>query len=368
MRKGIFRWETRRNEPTSVKLADTICYIHHLFVACGLNHREAIYCVSNDGEEIMRIIYLGTTSGVPTKERHLSATAVVYDGEIFLFDCGEGTQMQIRKVGLRWGGLKRIFISHLHGDHIIGLMGVLMSLQVGGRDSPIFLYGPTGLEEYVQTSIRLMQARIRYELVIKEIPPATFDKGEGGSDGVICDEKNYYVTCAPLEHRIFTLGYVLVEKDKPGKFNVEKAEQLGIPAGPIRTQIQRGEEVVLGNGTRIFPDDILGPPRKGRRIAYCLDTSPCENAEKLASEADVLIYDGTFFSDEHQTLARKTGHSTWREAAELARKAGVKKLVLTHFSPRYTELEKFLPAFQTIFPEIILASDLMEIEVGMYYY
>ncbi|MBM3238143.1 ribonuclease Z [Candidatus Poribacteria bacterium] len=313
----------------------------------------------------MRIIFLGTTSGVPTKERRLSATAVVYNGELFLFDCGEGTQMQIRKVGLRWGALNRIFISHLHGDHIIGLLGVLMSLQVGGRDSPIFLYGPTGLEEYVQMSIRLMQARIRYELVIKEITPAPFDKGGVVSGGVICDEKNYYVACAPLEHRIFTLGYALVEKDKPGKFNVEKAEQLGIPEGPIRTQIQRGEEVVLDNGTRIFPDDILGPPRKGRRIAYCLDTSPGENAEKLASEADVLIYDGTFFSDEHQTLARKTGHSTWREAAELARKAGVKKLVLTHFSPRYTALEKFLPAFQTIFPEIILASDLMEIEVDI---
>jgi len=300
----------------------------------------------------MRIIFLGTASGVPTPKRRLSATAVVYDGETFLFDCGEGSQMQLRKAGLRWGALRRIFISHLHGDHIIGLLGVLMSLQVGGRDSPLFLYGPTGLEEYVQTSIRLMQARIRYELVINEI-----------SGGVICDEKNYYVACAPLEHRIFTLGYVLVEKDRPGRFNVEKAEQLGIPAGPIRSQIQLGEEVVLDNGTRISPDDILGPPRKGRRVAYCLDTSPCENAEKLASEADVLIYDGTFFSDEHQTLARRTGHSTWREAAELARKTGVKRLVLTHFSPRYTELEKFLPAFQAIFPEIILASDLMEIEV-----
>ena len=125
----------------------------------------------------MRIIFLGTTSGVPTKERHLSATAVVYDGGIFLFDCGEGTQMQIRKVGLRWGGLKRIFISHLHGDHIIGLLGVLMSLQVGGRDSPLFLYGPTGLEEYVQTSIRLMQARIRYELVIRKSPRLPLIKG-----------------------------------------------------------------------------------------------------------------------------------------------------------------------------------------------
>jgi len=300
----------------------------------------------------MRIIFLGTTSGVPTKERRLSATAVIHGGEAFLFDCGEGTQLQILKVSLRWGVLKRIFISHLHGDHIIGLLGVLMSLQVGGRDSPLFLYGPTGLEEYVQMSIRLMQSRIRYELVINEI-----------SGGVICDEKNYYVDCAPLEHRIFTLGYIFVEKDKPGKFNVEKAKQLGIPAGPIRSQIQRGEEVILDNGVRISPDEILGPPRKGRRIAYCLDTSTCENAEKLASEADVLIYDGTFLKDEHQNLARRTGHSTWREAAELARKAGVKNLVLTHFSPRYTELEKALPEFQEIFPKIILASDLMEMEV-----
>jgi ribonuclease Z len=300
----------------------------------------------------MRIIFLGTTSGVPTKKRRLSATAIVYNGETFLFDCGEGTQMQMRKAGLRWGALKRIFISHLHGDHIIGLLGVLMSLQVGGRDLPLFLYGPEGLEEYVQMSIRLMQARIRYEIVIHEI-----------SRGVICDEKNYYVDCAPLEHRIFTIGYVLVEKDKPGKFNVAKAEQLGIPEGPIRSQIQRGEVIILDNGTRVYPDEILGPPRRGRRIAYCLDTSPCENAERLASEVDVLIYDGTFLSDEHQILARKTGHSTWREAAELARKAGVKNLVLTHFSPRYTEVEKYLPKFQAIFPEIILASDLMEIEV-----
>ena len=299
----------------------------------------------------MRIIFLGTSSGVPTAKRGLSAVAVVYEGEILLFDCGEGTQMQMREAGLRWGALKRIFISHMHGDHIIGLLGVLMSLQVGGRDSPLFVHGPTGLEEFVQTSIRLMQARIRYELVIDEI-----------SDGIICDEKDYYVVSAPLEHRIFALGYAFVEKDKPGKFNVGKAEQLGIPPGPLRSQLQYGENVIGADGTQVSPADILGPPKKGRRVAYCLDTSPCENAEKLASEAEVLIYDGTF-KNEHQILAHKTGHSTWMEAAQLARKAGVKKLVLTHFSPRYTDLEEYFAECQLIFPEIILASDLMELQV-----
>jgi len=299
----------------------------------------------------MRIITLGTSSAVPTPQRSLASTAVIRGGEIFLFDCGEGTQVQIRKARLRWGPLKRIFISHMHGDHLTGLMGIMMSLQMSSDHSALFLYGPEGLEEYVRMSIRLMHSYINYELVINEV-----------TEGIICDEKEYQVICAPLNHRVYTIGYALIEKERPGKFNVEKAKKLGIPAGPLFAKLQRGENITLENGTLIRPEEVLGTPRKGRKIAYCLDTRPCENAQKLAQGADVLIYDGTFH-EEHDENARRTGHSTWSEAAQLAHQSDVKKLVLTHFSPRYSNPERLPSACQSIFPDIVMAYDLMELQV-----
>lgn len=299
----------------------------------------------------MRIIMLGTCSAVPTPDRSLASTAVVRGGEIFLFDCGEGAQVQIRKAKLRWGPLKRIFISHMHGDHLTGLMGIMMSLQMSSAHSILFLYGPAGLEEYVRMSIRLMHTYINYELIINEV-----------TEGVICDEEEYQVVCAPLEHRVHTLGYSLIEKKRPGKFDVEKAIRLGIPPGPMFGSLQRGENITLENGALIRPEDVLGAPRKGRKIAYCLDTRPCENAQRLAQDADVLIYDGTFH-EEHEENARRTGHSTWVEGAQLACQAGVKKLVLTHFSPRYSNPERLPSKCQSIFPNVVMAYDLMELQV-----
>jgi len=304
-----------------------------------------------NGGMFMRIITLGTCSAVPTPKRGLASTAVIREGEIFLFDCGEGTQVQIRKARLRWGPIKKIFISHMHGDHLTGLMGIMMSLQMSSAHSTLSLYGPEGLEEYVRMSIRLMHTYINYELVINEV-----------TEGIICDEKEYQVICAPLEHRVYTIGYALIEKDRPGKFDVEKAKKLNIPPGPLFRKLQSGENITLEDGTLIRPEDVLGPPKKGRKIAYCLDTRPCENAQRLAQGADVLIYDGTFH-EEHGENAHRTGHSTWVEAAQLARQADVKKLVLTHFSPRYSDPERLPSAYQSIFPDVVMAHDLMELQV-----
>ncbi|HIE53050.1 MAG TPA: ribonuclease Z [Armatimonadetes bacterium] len=300
----------------------------------------------------MRVVFLGTSSGTPTLARYLSSVAVVREGEIFLFDCGEGTQIRFRRARLRFSRLERIFISHLHGDHVTGLMGLLMSLQMAERVQPLYLHGPPGLQEYVLTCKRLLHTQFAYQLIVEE----------AGKAGVLCDTPEYYVECAPLEHRLFTLGFALQEKPRPGVFNVAVAQALGIPEGPLYGRLQRGETIVLEDGRTVRPEQVLGPPRPGKRIAYCPDTRPCENALALARNADLLIHEGTFGAELHAEAVRKT-HATVVEAAEIAKTAGAKRLVLTHFSPRYRDLEPLRQQAAAIFPHVTVAEDLMEIEV-----
>ena len=301
---------------------------------------------------MLRIITLGTGSALPTLERNLSATALVREGDLFLFDCGEATQIQIRKAGLKLSRLGRIFISHLHGDHITGLAGLLMTMTMMDRTEPMEIYGPAELEEYIESSRRLLGLRFTY--------PMRYHRA---CSGVLCDERDYAVECLPLHHRVPAFGYAFRERDRPGRFLVEKARELGVPEGPLFGRLQRGEEISLPDGRIVFPNQVLGPPRRGVKIAYCLDTAPCPEGKQLAEGADLVIHDSTFAPADVKRAAEQ-GHSTSLQAATLARDAGARRLVLTHISARYTDDSMLLSPAQEIFPNTLMARDLMEIDVS----
>ncbi len=304
----------------------------------------------------MEIILLGTSAALPTKARCTSAAALIRLGEILLFDCGEGTQVQFQKAQLKPGKLSRIFISHFHGDHFYGLIGLLTSLQLGGRIKPLFLYGPKGLSEYCGFMQQLSDFTLGYPISICEV--------ENKLEKNIWDFKEYSITALPLEHRILTLGFRLEEKPRPGKFDIKKAEQLGIPDGPLRASLQNGDSVVLPNGKKIKSAQVLGPERPGQTVAICLDSKPCQNSIELARNADLLIHEATF-DDSRKERADETRHSTGAQAAQIAKEAKAKKLLLTHISARYekNDAEEFLAQATKIFPNTILGQDLMRVYV-----
>jgi ribonuclease Z len=300
----------------------------------------------------MKVITLGTGSGVPTLRRNLACVALVRHGQVFLFDCGEAAQIQMRRARLRFSRVEAIFISHTHGDHLIGLMGILMSMEMENRSRPLRVFGPPGIQEYVSTLTRLHQTHINYDVRVRELEHSA----------LVCDEPEYAVHCAPLEHRVFVLGYAFVEKDRPGEFNVEAAQRLGVPVGPLFGKLQRGERMILSDGTVVEPQQVLGPPRRGRKVVYCTDTRPCQNTIELARDADLLIHEGTF---DHSRAddAWKKGHSTVVQAAEIAGAASVKRLLLTHVSPRYEDAAVLQQQAQGVFPNVLVAEDLMDVDV-----
>jgi len=294
---------------------------------------------------------LGSGAAIPTPARRTSATAIVREGEILLFDCGEGTQLQLRKAALRHGRLTRIFITHMHGDHVIGIMGLLMTLELSGRARPLELYGPPALAEYVTTSTRLLSTGFQYPIIFHEARP-----------GIICETAAYVIECLPLNHRILTYGYALQERDKPGTFDVARAQELGVPVGPLFGRLQKGQAVALPDGRTVHPQEVLGPPKPGRRIAYCLDTRPCPAATMLARNADLLLYDSTLAAELEEEAVEK-GHSTSLQAAVLAKEAGARRLVLTHISSRYADGRELTVGLEGLHDDLVVAHDLMEILV-----
>lgn len=305
---------------------------------------------------MLDVIFLGTGAAAPINDRHLSGTAVIRQGEIFLFDCGEGTQMQFRQAGLRPGRLRYIFITHLHGDHLFGLPGLLTSLHMAGCHQQVELFGPVGIADYMRFHKELCQFTLGYPLPIHEIAETT--------PAVLWQTAEYHIEWQPLSHRIFTAGFALVEATRPGRFEVGRADQLGVPNGPERGQLQRGESIVLPNGQRVHPEDVLGRPRPSLKLAYCLDTVPCTGAEKLAANADLLIADSTFPGADAEH-AHATGHSTATDAAQLAQKCGARQLVLTHFSGRLTrdDLPALAAEARVIFPNCRAATELARFTV-----
>jgi ribonuclease Z len=311
----------------------------------------------------MKLTFLGTGSGTPTRARNVGAIALQLPerAEWWLFDCGEGTQHQILRVPhLRLSRLTRVFLTHLHGDHLFGLPGLLASRSLaGGGTVPVTLHGPPGLADFVRAAFAVSQTRLGYPLRVETIPPA----------GPVLDEADLRVECAPLAHGgIGSWGYAVVEKEQPGQLDAARALSLGVPAGPDLGRLKRGETVVLGDGRTVRGTDLLGPPRPGRRVVLCGDTTYTPTAVALARGADLLVHEATF-CEADRPLAERAGHSTAAQAARVAREAGgVKALVLTHFSPRY-EGEAFgntdglLAEAQSVFPDTRLARDFLTLAV-----
>jgi ribonuclease Z len=296
------------------------------------------------------ITFLGTGSGVPTLQRNLPCVALQREGELFLLDCGEAAQIGVRRAGLGWGRLEAIFISHMHGDHVTGLPGVMMSLQMSGREAPLTVVGPPGVGGWIRCFRRSLQTGFSYEVRVVE----------ADGPGVVWEAPEYQVVCGPLDHRLFCLGYALRERPRPGRFNVARAKELGVPAGPLFGRLQRGETVEVPDGkggTRLVrPEEVMGPPRPGVSVAYCTDTRPCPGAVELARDADLLIHEGTFDATMPEEASAK-GHSTVAEAARIARDARARELVVTHISPRYVDMEPLKAQARAIFPATRFARD-----------
>lgn len=299
----------------------------------------------------MQIVFLGTSGSWPTPKRNVSAVAVKRGPEVVLFDCGEGTQRQFMQSKLSFMQISRVFISHFHGDHFLGLPGMVQSMSMNGREAPLEVHGPQGIERLVADLLNLGYFTPGFAVRTKELP--------AGSE-VDCGE--YIVRAFEARHTVPGLSYVLEEKARPGRFSLEKARALGVPEGPLYSQLQEGHEVSV-RGRTVRPTEVLGPPRRGRKIVYTGDTMPHDVLVEMARNADVLIHDAT--SDAAlEEKANRYGHSSSRQAAEVAKEAGVELLVLTHLSPRYEDPTTILEDAKKVFENVRVAEDFMEIDVS----
>jgi len=299
----------------------------------------------------VRVVFLGTSGGIPTPRRSLPAVAVLREGEMILFDCGEGAQTQVMRRGLGFGRLTKIFITHLHGDHLSGLMGLMMTLSLLERRQPVDIYGPPELVPFFDSLKKDIGLHTRFDI---NLHPT--------GSGVFLREKEYHIEGARVPHRAPCFAFALQEGVRPGRFDLEKARELGIPEGPLFGKLQRGETIELEDGRTVTPGQVLGPPRPGRRLAYVTDTAYNPDIVPFCRGADLLIHESMFGSDMEEE-ARMRSHTTAAQAATIARDAGVRRLVLTHISARYMDPEPLVEEARKIFPETEVARDLMELEV-----
>jgi ribonuclease Z len=305
---------------------------------------------------MMDLIFLGTSSATPTPRRNVTSLVVMLEKECLLLDAGEGTQRQIQLSGFRRGRIDRILITHLHGDHFYGLIGLLTSFQLNRREEPLFLGGPPGLARYIDFMKRLSQTDFGFELRIVE--------WEGLKEPTpVVETDDVVITAGPLRHRLYTLGYRIQEKPRPGRFNAQLADELGVPFGPERGQLQHGRDITLADGRVVRSADVVGEARQGTTFTFCTDTAPCANAVALAREADLLVHEATFMpADAHQ--ARRTQHSTTLDAVRTAREAEARHLALTHFSTRYMgDLRPLIQSAEAEWPGVICARDFTQIHV-----
>jgi ribonuclease Z len=312
----------------------------------------------------VQVTFLGTSSGVPTRARNVSAVALRLPqrSELWLFDCGEGTQHQFLRSDLRVSQLRRIFVTHMHGDHVFGLPGLLASLGLAGTCSGIDLYGPDPLRDYLEGVLRTSSTRIGYPLRSHRVKEAA------RSGSLLLDDGDISVRCTPLTHRVPAYAYRVDQKPRPGRFDVEKARALGIPPGPIYAELKAGRSVSLDDGRIINGASLCGPERPGCSVVYCTDTVFSEAAVELATGADLLIHESTFaHAEAEMAVARQ--HSTSTMAAQTALAAGVKQLMLTHLSPRYmpgnpVTPDDLLAEARAIFPATELARDFLSVELS----
>jgi ribonuclease Z len=290
------------------------------------------------------LVFLGTSGSMPTAQRAPSAILLRRGGERLLFDCAEGTQRQLLRSNVGLIELREVFLTHYHADHYLGLPGMLKTFALRGRETPITIYGPPGLVDLFG-ALRRIFGRLTYPYELVELAP-----------GDVLDRGDYRLATFPVDHGVSAVGYALVENARPGRFDVEAADALGIPVGPERGALQRGESVTLGDGRVVAPEDVLGEPRAGRKVVISADTGYSRRVIEAARGADVLVHEATF-AEEEAERARETLHSTAAEAAEVARAAEVGLLALTHLSNRYFggEIER---EAQAIFPDTVVPRDL----------
>jgi ribonuclease Z len=298
----------------------------------------------------MEVTFLGTSGCIPTEKRGLSAIHLDYLGEHMLFDCGEGTQRQMRLADLNFMNLDNIYITHLHADHFLGLGGMIQSMDFLERERPLNVYGPTGMQDAMDKLLTIGSFRLDFLRV------NTHEVGEG----IVYEGKRYKITAANTSHTRNSLAYCFTE-DPHSKFNRQIAIDLGVPVGPMFKRLSAGELVEV-NGKTITPEQVLDPPIVGRKLVYTGDTRPCEAVVELAEGADVLIHE-SMFSQQDVDATKDAAHSTSRQAAEVAKKANVGRLYLTHISQRYTETGELLAEAREVFPQTYIAEDLMKVKI-----
>ncbi len=297
------------------------------------------------------VIFLGTGGSMPTEGRNLPSIAFQYEGQILLFDCGEDLQRQIERAGIGLNKRMAIFISHMHADHILGLPGLLLRFSLLGRFKPLNIYGPPELIEYVKVNQATINLGTTFESIVYSIEA-----------GPVYEDHELIVNAFEVEHRGYALGYQIIHKRPTGVFLPEKAKELGIPQGPLWGKLSDGERVVLDDGTVIDPSQVTGPPPNPIKIVYSGDTRPCDALRNASKDANILISEA-MFSSEHSHLAPPRGHMTSIEAATIALESNVDLLVLTHYSPRYEDGSVIEEEAKSIFPNTILARDLMRITI-----
>jgi ribonuclease Z len=296
----------------------------------------------------MEAFILGSGGMMPLPHRHLTSVLLRREGDLFLFDCGEGTQVSLRRLNLRWKKISAIFVSHTHADHVTGLPGLLMLSSQVERDEPMYIIGPPRISEYIQSSMDVLDMYINYEIIVREIT----------EPGVVFDGPGFRIRAFPLSHTKPCYGYTFEEDTRPGEFYPEKALALGVTMGPLWSRLQNGGTVLSSSGKDVYPEDVLGPPRKGRKFSFVTDTRYFDGIAENVKDSDFFVCEGMF---ERVLLedAYEKGHMTADQAARIALDAQVKKLALIHYSPRYNEhdLNILLKEAQAVFPHTVLSRD-----------
>lgn len=298
----------------------------------------------------MKLVFLGTSAAQPTVERGMTCICLVLDKEILMFDAGEGAQIAFQKSKLGWNKKIKIFVTHLHGDHCVGILGLLQTMSLQNRTESVDIFGPPRIDEFLASNLKILNFGLTFPVRIIKI-----------KEGPVWDDPAYTIHVCEAEHSIPAYSYLFTEKDRPGKFYPEKAKQLGVPEGKLWHELQSGNEVKVGEKT-VRPADVMGEKRRGRRIGISGDTRPTKKLEEFFKDCDYITFDSTY-SDDLRDKAKENFHSTAKEAAELAKNARVSNLILTHFSARYDNAEELVKEAKTVHGSVIAAKDLMEIEI-----
>ena len=298
----------------------------------------------------MKLVFLGTSAAQPTETRGMTCICLVLEKEILMFDAGEGAQVAFHKSKLGWNKKMKIFVTHLHGDHCVGILGLLQTMSLQSRTESIEIYGPKGIEDFIAANLKILNFGLSFPVKISTI-----------KEGPVLDDATYTIHTCEAMHSIPAFSYVFQEKEKPGRFYPEKAKALGIPEGKLWHELQQGKEVKVGD--KVFkPSDVTGEKRPGKKIGISGDTRPTKKLEEFFKGCDYLSFDSSY-ADELKEKASDYYHSTAKEAAQLAKNANVLNLILTHFSTRYDDVEPLVKEAKTIHGSVIAAKDLLEIEI-----